>query len=110
MPTHRDHLAILTCPMEQPNDANAATVGQYLSRLLTTLWVEEDGFSGKRPLGNSGWCWDIYNALADRGVIIAERDDDGMWDLRKSSINEVDRRICAAIEWLFGNPMPFGDE
>ena len=31
------------------------TVKDYLKTLLHTLWDEEDGFSGKRPFGNSGW-------------------------------------------------------
>jgi len=39
------------------------TVRDYFYNLLRTLWIEEEGFSGKRPFGNSGWQYDIYNAL-----------------------------------------------
>lgn len=39
----------------QENDAGAKTIGEYLKKLLLTLWDEEDGFSGKRPFGNSSW-------------------------------------------------------
>jgi hypothetical protein len=31
------------------------TIRDYLRILLETLWEEGEGFSGKRPFGNSGW-------------------------------------------------------
>ena len=31
------------------------TVRQYLQKLLLALWIEGEGFSGKRPFGNGGW-------------------------------------------------------
>lgn len=37
------------------NDAGALTVRDYLKALLRRLWLEQEGFSGKRPFGNSGW-------------------------------------------------------
>ena len=33
----------------QPNDANAATVREYLLALLKEVWREGEGFNGKRP-------------------------------------------------------------
>lgn len=39
------------------------TVRDYLRELLLTLWSEGEGFSGKRPFGNSGWEWDLYAPL-----------------------------------------------
>lgn len=65
MPTHQD---ILKCPM-QKNDAKARTVGEYLAQLLATLWYEGEGFSGKRPFGNSAWEYEIYEALARAGFL-----------------------------------------
>lgn len=73
MPTHQD---ILKCPM-QKNDARARTVGEYLSQLLSTLWYEGEGFSGKRPFGNSSWEFEVYEALARAGFIHLEFDEDG---------------------------------
>ena len=59
---------ILDIPM-QPNDADAETIRDYLKALLTAVWEEQEGFSGKRPFGNSGWDRDIYLALVCAGAI-----------------------------------------
>lgn len=45
------------------NDAGAETVRGYLYALLATAWDEEEGFSGKRPFGNSGWKREIVGPL-----------------------------------------------
>ena len=47
------------------------TVRGYLHQLLATLWHEQEGFSGKRPFGNSGWTYDLYVPLARAGAIKA---------------------------------------
>lgn len=77
MPTHQD---ILKCPMQQPNDARVKTVGEYLAKLLSTLWSEGEGFSSKRPFGNSSWEYEIYLALARAGFVHIELDEDGYID------------------------------
>lgn len=51
-----------------PNDANAGTVREYLVALLHQLWTREDGFSGKRPFGNSGWQYEVYDAIEQAGI------------------------------------------
>jgi len=56
----------------QPNDADASTVKDYLKALLTELWNKGEGFSSKRPFGNSGWEYDLYTALAIAGVVESE--------------------------------------
>lgn len=68
---------ILAAPMREGNDAHAATIGEYLCQLLAVLWREEQGFSGKRPFGNSGWQYDVYTALIDAGYLAGELDEDG---------------------------------
>ena len=45
------------------------TVREYFVELLATLWREADGFSGKRPFGNSGWNFEIEGALVESGKI-----------------------------------------
>ena len=45
------------------------TLREYFKRLLYTLWEESDGFSGKRPFGNSGWQLDIIYVLLEEGYI-----------------------------------------
>lgn len=65
---------VLDCPMLTGNDAQAETVRDYLTSLLLAVWDEEEGFSGKRPFGNSGWSSDIIDALI--AADLAGEDDD----------------------------------
>ena len=53
------------------------TIRAYLVELLRVLWTEGEGFSGKRPFGNSGWEFDLYAALVAGGAITGELDEDG---------------------------------
>lgn len=78
---------ILNLPMRE-NDAKAKTIRDYLLSLLYTVWDKGEGFSGKRPFGNSGWEWELHWALSDAGLI--DEDDD---------INGH-RLICEAIGGL----------
>jgi hypothetical protein len=88
---------ILNLALED-NDARAATIRDYLKKLLSELWTEEEGFSGKRPFGNSDWQNEIYLALANEGWIHAKFDRDGYLE----DIDEVtgNRLILSAIEAL----------
>lgn len=60
--------------------AQDITIREYLKALLETLWIEDEGFSGKRPLGNSGWKYQIYAALIKYGFIPGDLDEDGYVD------------------------------
>lgn len=82
----------------QKNDANAETIKDYLKALLTELWKEGEGFSGKRPFGNSGWEFEIYTALIVAGVVKGKLDDDGYLDsVDEKSANKL---IFEAIDSL----------
>lgn len=73
---------ILALPLGE-NDAEAKTIGEYLGKLLATLWEEEESFSGKRPFGNSGWQSCVEFALVRAGVVrgtIIEEDGDEWLD------------------------------
>lgn len=70
---------ILDIPMQE-NDSGADTIKGYLKALLTTLWKEGEGFSGKRPFGNSGWEYDLYVALVNAKVVKGKLDEDGCLD------------------------------
>jgi hypothetical protein len=59
--------AILDLEMPE-NDAGAKTVRQYLVALARQVWFEDEGFSGKRPFGNSGWSHELTNAVVAAGV------------------------------------------
>lgn len=63
-----DTLPLLDLPMGD-NDANAATIRGYLKALLSELWDKGEGFSGKRPFGNSGWERELYFPLVKAGRV-----------------------------------------
>jgi hypothetical protein len=65
------------------------TIRDYLRTLLMTLWEEGEGFSGKRPFGNSGWKYDLYAPLIKGGFVAGELDEDGC-------IQELDDTIAYA--------------
>lgn len=48
------------------------TIRKYFHELLTALWQEGEGFSGKRPFGNSGWQTDLEIPLIKAGFIAGE--------------------------------------
>lgn len=72
------HYEALFLPMGE-NDAEAATVADYLGSLLHTLIVEQESFSGKRPFGNSGWIHELAYPLVKnnciKGVYFSNEDD-----------------------------------
>lgn len=70
MPDHRGIPLVDT-------DLGTVTLGTYLGSLLLTLWEEEEGFSGKRPFGNSGWKNDVYRGMVAAGVVTGTVDADG---------------------------------
>lgn len=91
---------ILDLPMGE-NDAGAETIRDYLKELLIRLWHEVEGFSGKRPFGNSGWEYELYNALAKNGVIKSVIDEWGYIDYISDGEKErADELIFMAIESL----------
>jgi hypothetical protein len=89
---------VLALPMPSDNDADAATVREYLITLLRTLWVEGSEFSGKKPFGNSGWESDLHIPLIQAGFIDGAIDEDGYLD--HSDDDAADRLILAAINAL----------
>lgn len=74
-----DYNDILKVSM-QKNDAGVNTIGQYLGKLLQDLWDEGEGFSSKRPFGNSGWQYELYTALVASGHVVGFIGDDGYLD------------------------------
>lgn len=50
------------------NDSGETTVRGYLRALLLEVWREEEGFSGKRPFGNSGWQFDLTHPIVVAGL------------------------------------------
>ncbi len=74
------------------------TIRQYLKRLLFTLWSEGEGFSGKRPFGDSGWEYDLRIPLIQAGVIKGDFSD--KYGLNECDSVAGDKIIFALIEAL----------
>jgi hypothetical protein len=90
---------ILDTPMGQ-NDAGVDTVRAYLAELLYLVWEHEDGFSGKRPFGNSGWQSEVHEALIRAGHLDGTFDEDGYLD--DYDRREANRLVLQAIRSLGG--------
>lgn len=93
-----DTARILSLEIGGENDFGEPTVRGYLVALLRTLWHEGDGFSGKRPFGNSSWEYDLYAPLIKAGLIRGKLDEDGYIDGVDDKAG--DKLIAAAIETL----------
>lgn len=78
------------------------TVREYMIELLSVLWEEEEGFSGKRPFGNSGWQAEVYIALIQAGVIEGNVDiyDGYVEDYTVKNIKKTDKLIIEYIKSL----------
>lgn len=59
---------LLTLPMG-PNSADAETLGEYFVLLSWQVWTDGEGFSGKRPFGDSDWRSEVYDALLEADLI-----------------------------------------
>lgn len=94
-------LRLLDLELPANNDAGAKTVRGYLIGLLTGLWREKDGFSGKRPFGNSGWEYDVYTSMIRAGLIQGKLDADGY--VEEADTQAADELILAAIKSLGGH-------
>ena len=77
------------------------TVRQFFFELMKTLWIEQEGFSGKRPFGNSGWDGDLISCLVKNKLIKGKLDEDGY--LEDYDNKEVDKFVMSQIlKPLFG--------
>jgi hypothetical protein len=85
---------LLDLPMPD-NDANASTIREYLGTLLQNLWIEEEGFDGKRPFGNSGWKHEVYTALILARAVQGDFDEDGY--IEDVDDDTADKLISEAI-------------
>jgi hypothetical protein len=81
------------------NDLNKeVSIREYMKELLTTLFSEGEGFSGKRPFGNSGWENELAKPLIAGEVLEGVVDEDGYAE--DFDQDELDTLIFALIEAL----------
>lgn len=89
---------VINTRMEE-NDAEAKTIGDYLKQLLLKLWNEKEGFSSKRPFGNSGWDYDLYATLIKCGAVKGKLDDYGF--VEEIDCDQADKMIISIINTIF---------
>ena len=83
------------------NDLNDnVSIKTYIKEILKVLWLEPDDFNGKRPLGNSGWQFDLYKAMIEKNIIEGEVDDYGCVD--SVNMTDADKLIIDYISILLG--------
>lgn len=70
------------------------TYREYFRCLLTTLYDEGEGFSGKRPFGNSGWDYGLTIGLVEIGAVT------GDYEVGPDDENEANKFIFAMIDAL----------
>ena len=76
------------------------SIKTYIKEILKVLWLEPDDFNGKRPLGNSGWQFDLYKAMIKKNIIEGEVDDYGCVD--SVNMTDADKLIIDYISILLG--------
>jgi hypothetical protein len=96
---------ILDIPMED-NDSGADSIRGYLVALLTAVWEEGEGFSGKRPFGNSSWEYDLYIALANAGQVTLTLDEDGYVEEFPSDQRDIANQLIADAIQALGSEQP----
>ena len=90
---------ILDLPMHH-NDAGATTIRAYLKALLSRVWELDEGFSGKRPFGNSGWTNDLRAPLVTAGFCKGYEEDGFPYITDQNEANLANELIFRAIEAL----------
>ena len=80
------------------HEGKEISIKGYLKLLLTKLWLDGEGFSGKRPFGNSCWEYDIYTPLVKSGVVEGNVDEDGF--LEDFNQGQADKVVFELIESL----------
>lgn len=87
----------------ESSDIGQTTIRNYLYLLLRTLWNEGEGFSGKRPFGNSGWEFDLYKAVVKAGAVKGKLDEDGyVEEVDTKAANNLIRDLISYM--CFGEP------
>lgn len=81
--------------IQMEHAGNKVTIRQYFKLLLSELWKRAEGFSGKRPFGDSTWQFDVYKALIKHGFP-GQLDEDGYVD--KIDMKIADELILEAID------------
>lgn len=92
-----DPKAILDLELGRFHDAQGSTIRDYMKEMLTALISEGEGFSGKRPLGNSDWLAQLALPLIEAGIIAGVVEDHCAEDFDWTEVEQV---LIVAIQGL----------
>ena len=89
--------------LREKTSATAGNLSVQLEKLSEAGYISiEKGFSGKRPFGNSGWTFDLFNALATGGFIdLGEADEDGYFDATHEQDVAAEQYVHDLIDTAF---------
>ncbi len=90
---------VLATPVDDMLASDETALRDILATLLAKVWIEDEGFDGKRPFGNSGWKNDIVAAMVKAGVLDGLLDEWG--DLDEVDYDAADALILGAIDHVF---------
>lgn len=78
------------------------TIREFFREMLAKLWYDPEGFSGKRPFGNSCWYYPVIYALVEAGAIEGSvtYDEDGYVEDSKFDSKEADKFVQCLISKL----------
>ena len=93
-----DGKKILDLPLPENNGPEEKDVRGFLKALLHRMIELGEGFSGKRPFGDSGWEGDLEWALIKGNVIDGTIDEDNY--ARNANEHQFVLAMTAAIEAL----------
>ena len=69
------------------------------------MWVQGEGFDGKRPFGNSGWETEVYAALIAINAIYGRIDEEGCpWRFNEREANQLISKLilrCTGADRYF---------
>jgi|TARA_Y100000310_G_C20555618_1_gene750349 hypothetical protein len=78
------------------------TIRKYLYTMLLVLWNEKESFDSKRPLGNSGWEYDLIEPLVKTGMIKGSMECDGVCvDHESVDFKEYNNFVLSMIRTMF---------
>lgn len=76
------------------------TIRIFLKELLRGVLRDGEGFSGKRPFGDSGWEYELYEPLIRTGVVKGQLDEDGY--IKTVDTAAADRILLSLVDHVFG--------
>lgn len=77
------------------------TIREFFYKLMELLWIEQEGFDGKRPFGNSSWDHDLIKCLVVNKLVKGKVDEDGY--LEDFDYDKVNKFVIKQIlKPLFG--------